>query len=102
MAKKYTQLPPADALDGTEILAVVQDGESVQTTTQDIANLAGVGGAVTVANWSFPAGAFPTSANVLYIATADHGVIGDPDYVAEGTWFIATSAPSGYSSFKYK
>jgi hypothetical protein len=37
--KKFTQLPAASALDGTEILAAVQGGVSVRTTTQDAANL---------------------------------------------------------------
>lgn len=35
----------ADALDGTEVLHVVQGGNSRVTTTQDIADLAGGGGA---------------------------------------------------------
>lgn len=44
MATKYTDLPAAAALDGSEILAVVQGGDSVQATTQDIANLGGAVG----------------------------------------------------------
>lgn len=42
--KKFTQLPAAAALTGAEIIAAVQDGVSVQTTTQDIADLGGGGG----------------------------------------------------------
>lgn len=54
-------------------------------------------------NWSFPAGAFPTTAGIIYIATADSGVIGDANYVAIGTWMIAnTLTPSTYSHFIYK
>lgn len=44
MATKYTDLAAAGALDGSEILAVVQGGASKQTTTQDIADLGGGGG----------------------------------------------------------
>lgn len=103
MAKKYTQLPAGGSLTGTEILAVVQDGDSVQTTVQDIADLVTPSSSLTVTNWNFPAGAFPTSDGALYIATADHGVIGDVDYVPTGTWFVAnTATPSGYSDFNYK
>lgn len=82
-----------------QILILIYDG----TNMQIVGSSAGGGGdGITVALWSFPSGAFPTSANVLYIATADHGSIGDPDYVAQGTWFIATTTPSGYSDFNYK
>lgn len=38
--KKFTQLPVADALTGDEVLAVVQDGTSKQTTAQDVVDLA--------------------------------------------------------------
>lgn len=40
---KFSELPAADALTGTEIVAAVQGGTSVQTTAQDIANLGGGG-----------------------------------------------------------
>lgn len=48
MATKYTDLPAAGPLDGSEILAIVQGGNSKQTTTQDIADLGpgGPGGSV--------------------------------------------------------
>lgn len=39
MAKKFSELPSASALTGTEIVAVVQDGVSKRTTSQDIADL---------------------------------------------------------------
>lgn len=45
MATRYTDLPAAAALDGSEILAVVQSGDSVQTTAQAIADLGGGSGA---------------------------------------------------------
>lgn len=98
MAKKFSELPTASAIEGTEILAIVQDGVSKKVTASNIAALS-----LTVTTWAFPGGLFPDSANVLYIATADHGSIGDPDYVPSGTWFVAnTSSPSGYSDFNYK
>lgn len=37
---KISQLNAADPLDGTELVEVVQDGANVQTTAQDIADLA--------------------------------------------------------------
>ena len=42
MAKeKISELTAAATLDGTELVPVVQDGETVRTTTQDIADLGG-------------------------------------------------------------
>ena len=35
---KISQLPNSGALTGTEIVPVVQGNDTVQTTTQDIAN----------------------------------------------------------------
>lgn len=86
---------------------VIRPNDYAVTSNEKVWKLAdipsgGGGGGITVAQWSFPAGAFPTSANVLYIATADHGAPGDSDYVPSGTWFIATSTPSGYADFNYK
>lgn len=46
---KFSTLPTAAALDGTEIVALVQDGASVQATAQDIADLV-PGSAVTSVN----------------------------------------------------
>lgn len=44
MAKeKISELAAATALDGTELAVVVQGGDTVQTTTQDIADLGGGG-----------------------------------------------------------
>jgi hypothetical protein len=44
MAKeKISELTAAAVLDGTELVPVVQDGETVRTTTQDIADLGGGG-----------------------------------------------------------
>lgn len=44
MSKKFTDLPAAGALSGSEIIAVVKSGASVQTTAQAIADLGGDGG----------------------------------------------------------
>lgn len=43
-SKKISQLSAGAALDGTELVEVVQNGTNVQTTTQDIADLGGGGG----------------------------------------------------------
>ena len=42
--KKISQLTGASTLTGTEELPIVQGGQTVKTTTQDIADLAGGGG----------------------------------------------------------
>lgn len=42
--KKISELDPAAPLTGPEIVEIVQDGVSVRTTTQDIADLGGGGG----------------------------------------------------------
>lgn len=47
---KISELSAAGALDGSELVEVVQSGVNVQTTTQDIADLGGGGGAVTSVN----------------------------------------------------
>jgi len=42
--KKISELDPAAALTGDELVEIVQDGANVRTTTQDIADLGGGGG----------------------------------------------------------
>lgn len=42
--KKISELDPAAALTGAELVEIVQSGTNVQTTTQDIADLGGGGG----------------------------------------------------------
>lgn len=44
MSEKISQMPAAAALTGAELVPVVQSGDNVKTTTQDIANLGGGGG----------------------------------------------------------
>ncbi len=64
-----------------------------------------VGAGISRLPWNFAdhSDAFPTSADVLYIAEDDHGVFGDADYVPANTWFIAnTSSPSTFAHFDYK
>lgn len=46
---KISQLSSAAALDGTEEVPIVQSGETVKTTTQDIADLGGGGSGYSVA-----------------------------------------------------
>lgn len=46
--KKISQLPIAGTLDGTELVPVVQNGETVHTTVQDISDLGGSSGVQTV------------------------------------------------------
>lgn len=48
--KKISELTVAGALTGTETLEIVQGGANKQTTTQDIADLGGGGGAVDSVN----------------------------------------------------
>lgn len=43
-AKKISGLTAAGALDGSELVEIVQNGTNVKTTTQDIADLGGGGG----------------------------------------------------------
>ncbi len=43
-SKKISAMENATALDGTELVEIVQDGVNVKTTTQDIADLGGGGG----------------------------------------------------------
>lgn len=43
MSKKISELTAASALTGTELVEVVQGGTNKRTTSQDIADLAGVG-----------------------------------------------------------
>jgi hypothetical protein len=55
--------------------------------------------------WAFPAGAFPVAANAgtLYVATADKGALGDPDYVAAGTWFVSlVNGANTYAQYSFK
>ena len=45
MSTKISELPSGSALSGTEEVAIVQGGDTVKTTTQEIADLAGSSGA---------------------------------------------------------
>lgn len=79
--KKFTELPAADTLSGTEIIAIVQEGESRRTTVSAVAT----GGAVTFLEWDFATsgvspGDFPTDQTKIYVAT-------DDSVYPAGTWF---------------
>lgn len=49
MSEKISQMPPASALTGAELVPLVQGGDNVRSTTQDIADLGGGGGTPTLA-----------------------------------------------------
>jgi hypothetical protein len=100
---RFSDLPAATALDGTEQVPLVQGSETVQTTTQDIANLsASYNGTVinTVATLvsSLPtaiiagigARAFVTDANSSTFGTSAVGGGGNavPVYSDGVDWFI--------------
>ena len=72
---RISQLPAAAALDGTELVAIVQDDTTVQTTAQAIANLGG-GGSLKMAFACFDDGAtlLPGSQNVNGITIIGTGV----------------------------
>lgn len=92
--KKFTQLPLAEDFTGDEIIAIVQDGESRQATSDQIAAMAsGIG----IALWSFTVeGGYPTDPNKLYIVT-------DSSVLPENTWMVAISpTPSGAGDFVTK
>lgn len=78
--------PEADALDGTEIVPLVQDGLSKRTTAQDIADLGGGGGgvdALTAGNGieltEAPAGTFDIALADVLEATVLGRATGDGD-----------------------
>ena len=66
--KKISQLNNATALDGTELLPIVQGGQTVQTTAQDIANLGG-GGTTPNFNAVLTEGNSTTGKDVIFIST---------------------------------
>jgi len=56
-------------------------------------------------SWSFPGDEFPNpiKEGTLYVATGNHGELGDPDYVQEGTWFVSIIPnATEYSDFSFK
>lgn len=81
--KKFTELPAADALTGSEIVAVVQDGASKQSTVQDIANLA-PGGGSGQAYWR---GAYDASGNTYPAAGTGSG--GGGAIQAGDRWYLS-------------
>lgn len=100
MAKeKISELDAAAALDGTELVPVVQDGETVRTTTQDIADLGGASYLKYVALLSQTGTDAPVATvleNTLggavvwsYVATGDYTGTLAGAFTANKTWFSA-------------
>jgi hypothetical protein len=80
--QKISAMSAAAALDGTEIVPVVQSDENVRTTTQDIADLAGAR-AETIS--AFTSGdATPSVANATHFVTAGSTAITNFDDGVEG------------------
>lgn len=67
--KKISELDPAAALTGAELVEVVQDGVNVQTTAQDIADLGGGGGGDTIYRVGFFWTTAPAASEVLLLHT---------------------------------
>lgn len=95
--KKFTQLPAATTPTGSEILAAVQGGSSVQTTAIAVAKTLYQGG------YAFPGDALPTSWPVggFGYATADRFSPGNPGYVASGSLIFRISSGTAFSDFKF-
>lgn len=92
--KKFTELPEADALTGSEILAIVQGGVSKRTTVDDLpATAAGS----SFLEWSFSAngGNYPTTGRTVYVSIDEDGAV-----LEYGTWFgSGLLNPSSASDF---
>lgn len=63
---KISNLSAAGALTGTEPVPIVQGGVTVKTTTQDIANLGGGGGGLTLPTFSITP-SWPSWGTIIYI-----------------------------------
>lgn len=64
--KRISELPLAASIDGTEKIEIVQGGVSKRTTAQDIADLGGGGGAVTLDSGTYT----PTLTNIANITSS--------------------------------
>jgi hypothetical protein len=73
MSIKISELTASGTLDGTEEVAIVQDGATVKTTTQDIADLASTSGAV----WGSITGTLSSQTD---LNTALNGKVSKSDY----------------------
>lgn len=72
MSKKYSQVRvenPAATLTGAEIFVVTQDGESVGTTVQEIADF--TGGGLAWGGFISSAPSFPVAVDTQYVSTAE-------------------------------
>lgn len=69
-SKKISELDPAGALTGAELVEVVQGGQNVQTTTQGIANLGGGGG-----SWGFITGTLSSQTDLQTALDAKQALV---------------------------
>lgn len=98
--KKFTELPAADALTGVEIVAVVQDGVSKQTTAQDIADLApgGGGGGVDSVAPSTAGGTITLN----FQTSVDRIFVGDASFATPKTIALSNDAGALRLSFVFQ
>lgn len=103
MDKKISQLTAATTpLTGTEILPIVQGGNTVQATAQDVADLAGGGGYTIVNVTSTTHTATETSGNIVILvdaATAGGNVtVNLPTAVGNTAQFTVKKIDSGVNT----
>lgn len=104
---KISELAAAAALDGTELVPVVQDGDTVQTTAQDIADLAQSGSSVLVNTNDDPGSKIyvgPVDPDTLYTLEAGDVWLSDTTKVWDGTQWLPSAAygfpPASISGLK--
>jgi hypothetical protein len=68
--KTIDQLPSSSPLTGTEVLPIVQGNQTLKTTVQDIANLAGGGGGLSGTNFIYVAADGTDTANATALSAA--------------------------------
>lgn len=72
-------------------------GEAIADSFGNILSL----GTVSFALWNGVA--FPTpTATTIYVVTADHGTLGDPDYVPANAWMIGPAGATVFADFYIK
>ena len=105
---KISELTSAAALDGTELVPVVQNGSTVQTTAQDIADLSGGGASYTDVTGTLTAGstsltlsdASITSSSTLDFYTSVYGV--NPTAVSISTGSVTLTFEAQLSNINVK
>lgn len=83
--KSTEQLGPADALDGTELVHIVQDGVSVKSTAQAIADLAGESGAINFTGLNDAPSSYTGQANKIVSVKEDESGLQFTDASAKGS-----------------